>query len=81
MNTTSLESILSALANHASCYTTRGSICGFKDNLVSWALDKTGMVDTSLFIYIKDLSDGKCDSCEERHISHICVLFPHKKGL
>ena len=44
MNTTSH----SALANCASCYTTRGSIGGVDDNLVSWALDKTGMVDTSL---------------------------------
>ncbi len=33
------------------------------------------------FIYIKDLSDGKCDSCEERHISQICVLFPREKDL
>ncbi len=32
-------------------------------------------------IYIKDLSDGKCDSCEEPHISQICVLFPPEKGL
>jgi hypothetical protein len=48
MNTTSHESILSALANRASRYTTRGSICGVKDNLVSWALDETGTVDTSL---------------------------------
>jgi hypothetical protein len=48
MNTTSHESVLSALANRASCYTTRSSIYGVKDNLVSWALDETGMVDTSL---------------------------------
>ncbi len=37
--------------------------------------------DKNQVIYIKDLSDGKCDSCEERHISQICALFPCKKGL
>ncbi len=38
-------------------------------------------IANNTIIYIKDLSDGKCDSCEERHILQICVLFPCEKGL
>jgi hypothetical protein len=43
---TSHESILAALKNQASHFS-NSSICGVNDNLVSWALDKTGTVDAS----------------------------------
>jgi hypothetical protein len=47
MNITSHESILAALKNWASCFSNRGLIHGVDNNLVSWAFDKTGMVDAS----------------------------------
>jgi hypothetical protein len=47
MNITSHESVLAALKNQASCYSNRGTTRGVDDNLVSWALDKTGTVDAS----------------------------------
>jgi hypothetical protein len=47
MNITSHESILASLKNRASRYSNRGFTCGADDNLVSWALDKTGTVDAS----------------------------------
>ncbi len=47
MNITSHESVLAALENWASRFSTRGSICGVDNNLVSWALDETGTIDAS----------------------------------
>jgi hypothetical protein len=47
MNITSHESVLAALKNRASRYSNRGFTCGADNNLVSWALDKTGTVDAS----------------------------------
>jgi hypothetical protein len=49
MEITSHESILAALENHANRFTRRGKLRGVDDNLVTWALDKTGTIDTSLF--------------------------------
>jgi hypothetical protein len=48
MNVTSHESVLAALENRANRYSNRGSTRGADDNLVSWALDETGMINTSL---------------------------------
>ncbi len=48
--------------------------------LLLW-LKRAGIIPKKHVIYLKDLSDGKCDSCEERLISQICVLFPREKGL
>ncbi len=47
MNLTSHESVHAALKNRASCYSSRGTTHGVDDNLVSWALNETGMVDVS----------------------------------
>ena len=47
MNITNHESVLSALVHRASRYTTRGPIRGVDENLVSWAIDETGTIDTS----------------------------------
>jgi hypothetical protein len=47
MNITSHESVLAALENRASCYSNRGTTCGINDNIIYWALDKTGTFDTS----------------------------------
>jgi hypothetical protein len=47
MNITSHESVVTALKNRASHYSNRGTTRGVEDNLVSWALDKTGTVDAS----------------------------------
>jgi hypothetical protein len=47
MNITSNESILAALENQASHYSNRGTTCGINDNIIQWALDTTGTVDTS----------------------------------
>ncbi len=47
MNIASHESVLAALKNRASHFSNRGSICGVDNNLVSWALDKTGTIDAS----------------------------------
>jgi hypothetical protein len=47
MNVTSHTSILAALENRASQYSTKGSTHGVSNSLVSWALDETGMVNTS----------------------------------
>jgi hypothetical protein len=53
MNITSHKSVLAALENRASRYSNRGPTQGVDDNLVSWALDKTGTVDASFL--------GKCN--------------------
>ncbi len=47
MNITNHESVLAALKNWASHYSNRGTTRGVDDNLVSWALEETGMVDAS----------------------------------
>ena len=47
MEITNHESVLGALANRASHYTTRGPTRGVDDSLVLWTLDETGTVDTS----------------------------------
>jgi hypothetical protein len=48
MNITSHKSILTALENRASCCSNRGPTRGVDDNLVSWALEETGMVNASI---------------------------------
>ncbi len=50
MDITNHESVLAALANCASRYTTIGPTHGVDDSLVSWALDEMGTVDTSFFV-------------------------------
>ena len=47
MNTTSHQSILQALEQCANRYQSKGKMSSVDDQLVSWALDKTGMVNTS----------------------------------
>ena len=47
---TSHESALAALENRANRFTRRGKLRGVDDNLVTWALDETGTIDTSLFM-------------------------------
>jgi hypothetical protein len=47
MEITSHESVLAALEDRASWFSHRGKVQGVDDTLVSWALDKTGTVDTS----------------------------------
>jgi hypothetical protein len=47
MNITSHESILAALKNQASHYSNRCSTCVIDGSIIHWALDKTGMIDTS----------------------------------
>jgi hypothetical protein len=49
MSITGHESVLAALANCATRFFCRGKLRGGDDNLVTWALDKTCTVDTSLF--------------------------------
>jgi hypothetical protein len=49
METTSHESVLAALENCANRFTRWGKLRGVDDNLVTWALDETGSIDTSLF--------------------------------
>ena len=49
MAITGHESVLAALKNHAICYSCPGNLRGVDDSFVTWALDKTGTVDTSLF--------------------------------
>jgi hypothetical protein len=41
--------LLAALANRTTRFSCQGKLRGVDDNLVTWALDKTGTVDTSLF--------------------------------
>ncbi len=48
MGITSHESTLAALENRANRFTRRGKLRGVDDNLVTWALDETGTIDTSL---------------------------------
>jgi hypothetical protein len=48
MGITSHESALAALENRANRFTCRGKLGGVDDNLVTWALDETGPIDTSL---------------------------------
>jgi hypothetical protein len=48
MGITSHESTLAALENRANHFTRRGKLRGVDDNLVTWALDKTGTIDSSL---------------------------------
>ncbi len=50
MNTTSHESVLAMLENHANRFKDRGKLKGVDDKLVSWAMDETGTIDTSIFI-------------------------------
>ncbi len=47
MNVTNHTSILAALENQASRYSTKGFTCGVNNSLVSWALDETETVNTS----------------------------------
>jgi hypothetical protein len=49
MDITSHESVLAALENLASRFSQKEKIQGMDDNLVSWALGETGMVNTFLF--------------------------------
>jgi hypothetical protein len=49
MEITSPESILAMLGNCTNRFSCRGNLWGVDDNLVTWAHDETGMVDTSLF--------------------------------
>ncbi len=49
MEITSHESVLAVLENCANHFTCWGKLRGVDDNLVIWALDETGMIDTSLF--------------------------------
>jgi hypothetical protein len=49
MEITSHKSVLAALENCANRFTCRGKLRGVDDNLVTWALDETGMIDSSLF--------------------------------
>jgi hypothetical protein len=50
MSITGHESVLAALANRATHFSCRGKLRGVDDNLVTWALDKTGTVNTSLIL-------------------------------
>jgi hypothetical protein len=50
MNVISHESVLQVLEHHASQYQCTEKLSGFDDNLVSWALDATGMVNSSLLL-------------------------------
>ena len=47
MEITSHESVLAVLEDHASRFSCCGKVQGVDDTLVSWALGKTGTVDTS----------------------------------
>ena len=47
MDITNHESVLAALANRPSSYTTRGPTRGVDDSLVLWALDEAGTINTS----------------------------------
>jgi hypothetical protein len=49
MEITSHESVLAALENRANRFTRWGKLRGVDDNLVTWALDEKGTIDTSLF--------------------------------
>jgi hypothetical protein len=46
MSITRHESVLAALASCANRFSGRGRLRGGDDNLVTWALDETGTVDT-----------------------------------
>ncbi len=48
MGITSHKSTLTALENRANRFTCREKLKGVDDNLVTWALDKTGTIDSSL---------------------------------
>ncbi len=48
MGITSHESTLTALENWANRFTCHGKLRGVDDNLVTWVLDKTGMIESSL---------------------------------
>ncbi len=48
MEITSHESTLAALENRANRFSCRGKLRGVDDNLVTWALDETGTIDSSL---------------------------------
>ncbi len=65
MNITSHESVLAALKNQASRFSNRGSICGVDNNLVSWALDKTGAINAS-FLY-NNYENSKQIALAEQH--------------
>jgi hypothetical protein len=43
------KSVLAVLENCANRLTLRGKLRGVDDNLVTWALDETGTIDTSIF--------------------------------
>ncbi len=49
MRTTSHESVLAMLEHRANRYKSRGKLKGIDDNLVTWAMDETGTMDTSIF--------------------------------
>jgi hypothetical protein len=46
MNVISHQSVLHVLEHHASQHRCKGKLSSIDDNLVSWALDKTGMVNS-----------------------------------
>jgi hypothetical protein len=48
MEITNHEPVLAALENQANRFTHRGNLRGVDDNLVTWALDETGTIHTSL---------------------------------
>jgi hypothetical protein len=48
MAVTGHKSVLAVLENCANHFSSQGNLRGVDDNLVTWALDKTGTVDTTL---------------------------------
>ncbi len=50
MNATSHQSVLHVLEHHASRYQCKGKLSSVDNNLVSWAIDETRMVNLSLLL-------------------------------
>jgi hypothetical protein len=57
INITSHKTILATLKNQAIHYSNRDSTCGTDSNVIHWALDKTGTIDTSFLCNSDDNSE------------------------
>jgi hypothetical protein len=57
LNETSHQSILRALEHRASRYKCKEKVSSVDDNLVSWALDKTGTIDSTLLLIRTEMNE------------------------
>jgi hypothetical protein len=57
LNEISHQAILRALEHRASCYKCKEKVSSVDDNLVSWALDETGTIDSTLLLNRTEMNE------------------------